>query len=349
MGDGGMTKLYLIRHAEAEGNLYRLAQGHYDGLITERGYQQIAALRRRFADIPVDAVYASDLFRTRTTARAIYEAKGLPLHTDPALREIRMGCWEGRPWQELAMEYPEELYCFNRDMGKWHVEGGETVQDVLDRFIPALRRIAEENDGKTVAVVSHGMALRIVLGTLQGLTMEEINATHHGDNTNVSLVEYENGDFRVVFRDDNSHLLEEGLSTFARQTWWKDKKMAEKGAYYREMDEAARSALEARGVSVPAEGKLIAVWYDGEVIGGVQLLPEGLIGWYYICPAWRGLRLGVPPLGQAVHYYRAQGLDHIYVDCPNEKLRPFFAKLGFLPGEGDRMVKSIGCEERAKI
>ena len=127
MGDGGMTRIYLIRHAEAEGNLYRLAHGHYDSLITERGYQQIAALRERFADIPIDAVYASDLFRTRTTARAIYEPKGLPLHTTPAFREVGMGVWEGRTWQELAMEDEAALDRFNRDMVHWHVEGSETV------------------------------------------------------------------------------------------------------------------------------------------------------------------------------------------------------------------------------
>lgn len=44
-----MTRLYLIRHAEAEGNLYRVAHGHCNGLITNyRGYQQIDALRERF-------------------------------------------------------------------------------------------------------------------------------------------------------------------------------------------------------------------------------------------------------------------------------------------------------------
>jgi bisphosphoglycerate-dependent phosphoglycerate mutase len=57
-----MTKIYLIRHAEAEGNLYRRAQGQYDSLITPRGELQIAALERRFEPIGVDAVYASDLF-----------------------------------------------------------------------------------------------------------------------------------------------------------------------------------------------------------------------------------------------------------------------------------------------
>ena len=43
-----MTKIYLIRHAEAEGNLYRRIQGHWDGSITPLGLQQIDALAQRF-------------------------------------------------------------------------------------------------------------------------------------------------------------------------------------------------------------------------------------------------------------------------------------------------------------
>ena len=38
-----MTTIYLIRHAEAEGNLYRRAHGWYNSTITDRGYHQIAA------------------------------------------------------------------------------------------------------------------------------------------------------------------------------------------------------------------------------------------------------------------------------------------------------------------
>ena len=72
VGDGGMTRLYLIRHAEAEGNLYRVAHGHCNGLITNyRGYQQIDALRERFRKVDIDAVYSSDLYRTQITARAM--------------------------------------------------------------------------------------------------------------------------------------------------------------------------------------------------------------------------------------------------------------------------------------
>ena len=89
-----ITKIYLVRHAEAEGNLYRRIHGQYNSLITDNGYRQIAALAHRFSTIQVDAVYSSDLFRTCTTAKAVYGPKGLPLNTRPTLREVDMGEWE---------------------------------------------------------------------------------------------------------------------------------------------------------------------------------------------------------------------------------------------------------------
>ena len=108
-----MTTIYLIRHAEAEGNLYRIAHGHYNSCITDdRGCRQIRALAERFRDVPVDAVYASDLIRTRTTAQSIYLPKGLQLHPDPAFREICMGEWEEHCWYELLRKYPQSHYDF---------------------------------------------------------------------------------------------------------------------------------------------------------------------------------------------------------------------------------------------
>lgn len=73
-----------------------------DSLVTPLGYRQIEALSRRFQDIPVDAVYSSDLYRTRMTAKAIYAPKGLPLHLEPGLREIAMGPLEDQTWGGAA-------------------------------------------------------------------------------------------------------------------------------------------------------------------------------------------------------------------------------------------------------
>jgi broad specificity phosphatase PhoE len=128
-----MTTIYLVRHAEAEGNLYRIAHGHYNSCITDdRGCRQIRALAERFRDVPVDAVYASDLIRTRTTAQSIYLPKGLQLHPDPAFREICMGEWEEHCWYELLRKYPQSHHDFNHRLDRWQVPGSETAQQVLD-------------------------------------------------------------------------------------------------------------------------------------------------------------------------------------------------------------------------
>lgn len=149
-----MTTIYLIRHAEAEGNLYRIAQGQANSSITDRGERQIQALARRFADIPIDAVYASDLYRTCATASAIYKPKGLPLHRRRDLREICVGVWEEKTWGEIARQDPAQLENFNHRLHLWHVEGAETPQAVQTRLLAAVRDIAAANDGKTAAVFS---------------------------------------------------------------------------------------------------------------------------------------------------------------------------------------------------
>ena len=178
-----MTTIYLIRHAEAEGNLYRIAQGQKNSNLTDRGWRQVRALEKRFADIHIDAVYSSDLYRTCATASAIYKPKGLPLHRVPALREINVGGWEQRTWGDIYRQDPQQMEDFSRHFTKWHIEGAETPWQVLDRVLGAVRAIAAENEGRTVAVFSHGYAIRVLLAHLQGYSMEEAGQTPHGDNT----------------------------------------------------------------------------------------------------------------------------------------------------------------------
>ena len=94
--------VYIIRHAEAEGNIYRRCHGLYDSLLTPRAYQQLPCLAKRFENVPLAAVYASPLFRARTTAQAVAAPHGLTVELRNDLHEIDMGDWEDLPWAELA-------------------------------------------------------------------------------------------------------------------------------------------------------------------------------------------------------------------------------------------------------
>ena len=293
-----MTTIYLIRHAEADGNLYRRAHGWYDSVITDRGYRQIAALAKRFASTRFDAVYSSDRRRTMTTALSVYKTHGLPLVTTPRVREIGIGVWEDHPWAELERTDGEQLERFNTDAAHWHVAGGEYLPDVRERMIGALREIAEAHPNGTAAVFSHGMAIRLTVGTLQGLSLHEIDGTGHAENTAVSCLEYEDGAFRVVYRDDASHLSDE-LMSLKRQEWLKNARGFEGGIYY---------------VPSGAEGHF-DVCRAGETVGAVSVdkCKNGLavIGEFWLENDVQGLGFGQQLVGQALSYARAHGCERL--------------------------------------
>ena len=289
-----MTTIYLIRHAEADGNLYRRAHGWYNSVITDRGYRQIAALAARFADVHFDAVYSSDRLRTMTTAMSVYKTHGLPLVTTPRLREIGIGAWEDHPWAELERTDGARLAQFNTDAQNWYVEGGERLIEVRERMLGALREIAEAHPNGTVAVFSHGMAIRLTVGTLQGLTLHEIDGTGHAENTAVSCLTCENGAFHVAYRDDASHLSDE-LLTLKRQAWLKNARGFEGGIYYVPSGEAGH----------------FDVCHAGETVGAVSVdkCEDGVatIGEYWLENDVQGLGFGQQLLGQALSYARANG------------------------------------------
>ena len=212
-----MTTIYLIRHAEAEGNLYRIAQGQDNSNLTDRGWRQVRALEKRFAEERINAVYASDLYRTCATASSITKPHGLPLRREKGLREICVGVWERRTWGDIDRRWPEQMAYFGSRPDLWHVEGAETPQQVLERVLETVRRIAAAHDGETVALFSHGYAIRLLLAHLQGYTLKQVGETPTGDNTAVSLVEAEGDSLRVVFRDDNSHLQALGTEAVRRR------------------------------------------------------------------------------------------------------------------------------------
>lgn len=215
-----MTKVFLVRHGEAEGNLYRRSQGQYDGHITPLGEKQIDRLSERFRDERLDAVYTSDLSRAAQTARGVARFHPeLTPRPDTRLREICMGVWEDQPWGNIEYETPDQLYYFNNKPEQWCVPNAESFSALCDRLRAAVIDLAARHDGQTIAISSHGMAIRTLLWDVLQRTGESITPGH-GDNTSVSLLEVEGEEIRAVYINDTSHLSAE-LSTFARQNWWK--------------------------------------------------------------------------------------------------------------------------------
>ncbi|MGI5977468.1 MAG: GNAT family N-acetyltransferase [Candidatus Limivicinus sp.] len=201
-----MTEIYLIRHTQAEGNLYHMMQGHWNGGVTALGLREIDALAERFKNIPVDAVYASDLYRARKTASAVTKYHPMPIISEPKLREINVGAWETEFFGDVLYRYPEKTREFMEEPGKWHVEGAETYAMVQDRAFAALREIAERHPGESVAVVSHGVTIRCIIAKLTGADFNSPEMPPVFGNTSISHLRFEDGKFEIVTLNDSSHL-----------------------------------------------------------------------------------------------------------------------------------------------
>ena len=306
-----MTTLYLIRHGEAEGNVFRRLQGQYDSLITPNGRKQIAALEERFRDIHIDAVYSSDLTRTCITAGAIYKPKGLPLYTDPRLREIGVGVWENTPFGYLEHTDRERNYAFSHSPKTWSVEGSEPYHVYTGRFVTALREIAEKHEGQTVAVFAHGMVLR---GSLQNLFFEgRDNAIAHCENTAVTCVHYENGEFTLEFLNDASHITEE-ISTLGKQMWWRGEKYKDFNMWYRDPEEGDESFLSQFHLG---SGRVRISMLD-EDPSGVIVVDGGMLRYFALAPEFRGRSLSPQLLGEAISMARAMGSNTLTVACEPE-------------------------------
>ena len=162
-----MTKLYLVRHGETEGNINHVMQGQTPGVLTARGIQQAEALREKFADVYFDAFISSDLDRASETCRIIAEPHDLPVVMTPILRERDWGELTGEPVPpSFDIEWPES------------VETEEHVKDRARRFI---QFVIDHYPGKVVLAVGHGMVNRAIQAVHYGREMKDIARMNNAD------------------------------------------------------------------------------------------------------------------------------------------------------------------------
>jgi broad specificity phosphatase PhoE len=167
--------LHLVRHAPAEGAAGRCI-GQADLALAAGGGAACAALAARWAP-PADArLVASDLARTRDTARALAAAWGRDaddVALDARLREMHFGAWDGRAWDDVERTDAAALGAW---MARWHevaVPGGEGFPDVRARVAGWLGAWhARAPDGATGVVVAHAGSIRALLCHALGLPLD---------------------------------------------------------------------------------------------------------------------------------------------------------------------------------
>jgi len=254
---------------------------------------------------------------------------------------------------------------------QWHVEGGEPAEETQRRMLAVIRKLADCHEGETIALFSHGGAIRLFIAALRGTPSNQIRWTEKSDNTSVTCLHVTNGEIDIVYEGDNSHLPPD-LSGLRKQKWWLEtgEKMENprlepwdpetQSSFYAELYADAWKAAhgDAEFDAAPylhramekhsVDPNLIMVaMSDMTPMGIIEMddakdadVNAGHISFYAMTCAYRGKRYSPILMGEAISRYRALGRDRIrlYVAPGNINALGYYERLGF---------RKVGCAEGA--
>ncbi len=171
-GEDAGRRLVLLRHGRTAWNAAGRAQGHADVGLDEVGHAQAAAVAPYLSLLRPAALWTSDLVRARETCAYVEKETGLAAVPDRRLREFAVGVRQGLTLAEFAERHPEE-HARWRTGDDTRLPGAESVADVEERMLPALRACLEAlAPGETGVVVTHGACMKVAVVALLGWPAE---------------------------------------------------------------------------------------------------------------------------------------------------------------------------------
>lgn len=180
------TRVLCIRHGETDWNAMGRWQGHAPVPLNATGLAQSVALGRYLASngLAIDALYSSDLRRAMQTAQAIGDALGVPVRPEPRLRELDLGAWQGLTRQEAELWDAERYAAYRTAWPRGSTPYGESRVDLQIRARAAFDELAARHAGQTIALVSHGGTIGVLIESLVG-PIERPSLS----NTSITVVE----------------------------------------------------------------------------------------------------------------------------------------------------------------
>ena len=207
------THILLIRHGETDANRGRIFQGQIGSGLNPRGREQAHLLGGRLqgVNLPIAALYASDLKRAWATAEIIGGyLKRLPV-PEQGLREVYLGAWQGLSYEEAAARFADEWAAWRRGENVRR-GGGENYTDLQTRMLNTLERLARAHEGQTIVCVSHGAAIKLFVAGVLGIPFTRLHAYHVMSNTGLCLVNYHpDAGWEMMALNDTRHLPDDPL------------------------------------------------------------------------------------------------------------------------------------------
>ena len=168
------TRLLIIRHGQTDWNIDRRFQGQTDVPLNAVGIMQAQAISKRLVNEKPAAIYSSDLQRAWQTAEIIHQSLSrdnrCPMISEPRLREMCFGEWEGLRYEEIQARQPHQLQRWETDLENTAPPGGETLLNVAERVQETFNSLTEVHPDGTVLLVGHGGSLQLLVSRALGIS-----------------------------------------------------------------------------------------------------------------------------------------------------------------------------------
>ncbi len=198
-------RIYLIRHGETANAGEVCFNGHFDVDLSDQGKAQSRRIAEALKNLPIKAIYSSDLKRTQIGAQYVAVEHDLKHTPCEELRELAFGDWEGLSVAEVNRKYPDKLKERLSNIEQFHVEGGESFFQLRDRVIPKFNEIISMHPHDSIIILCHGGVIRTILAHVLEVPIKNLFRINQ-HYASVNIIQYYEGGDPVVELMSGSHV-----------------------------------------------------------------------------------------------------------------------------------------------
>ncbi|MFA7252670.1 MAG: histidine phosphatase family protein [Candidatus Paceibacterota bacterium] len=155
-------KIFIIRHGETTGDIENRYGGNYNDHLSAKGIEQSGLAAKTLSNKGIEVIFSSPLIRAQETAEIIASKINCQMITEDDLKERNQyGILTGMKKEEAKEKYPREVELLKDRLNT--IEGAESYEDFSNRIMAVSRKIIEDSNYKTIAIVSHGGLFRVLL------------------------------------------------------------------------------------------------------------------------------------------------------------------------------------------
>lgn len=202
------SKIFIVRHTETIGNIEKRLTGRQDYEVTDRGKILIEKLTQKLKSIKFDKVYASTSGRAKKTVEQLAELNGLDIEQKEELCEMYFGIYDGWKWEDVNKVQPEIKQTQNAINEITGIPEQETMEEVAERMYNCILEIARQNEGKTILIGSHGVAIEAFLRKITNVPFRYERERFCQYNVAINELDFEDNKFSILQLADISYLQE---------------------------------------------------------------------------------------------------------------------------------------------